>query len=172
MTDLTNTDRFQSPLTETYVFKGPAGDILQYVGISTRTYTVNTEVLPLYWFSYVTAAGVSHTLDVDKDLNIQYVDGVAQTLPYATISYTFTQTKFSILVALNDAESKFEYAPAVSLSEAQALGTINSNNYLTIKEIFKDRLVGALNIRFTRDQNGLLTVDACVVNEGVDPLWS
>ncbi len=73
---------------------------------------------------------------------------------------------------MEDAESKYKYSAPVFISEAQLFGTINQDNYDKMEKIYGDRLLGAINLAFTRDENGLVSVQACVVNKGQIPDFS
>lgn len=172
MAELENIDRFIYPTQDTYVFLSPEGYILQCMGISPNTQTVGTETWALYTFVYVGVGAVLHQIDVNKNLEVVYLDGVLQTEPFEVISYDFKETKFSITLSVNSKEDMFKYSPSIHISENQNMGTINEENYIKIEEIWKDRLIGAINLKFTRGVDGLLLVDACVVNKGVVPDWS
>lgn len=165
------TDRFVLPLADEYVFLAPSGDVLQYMGVSDLTVTVGQEVLSLYTFVYL-ESGTVHQIEIDKFLNIIYLDGVLQVEPYEVVSYSFSEKKFAILLATVDEESKFKHNPSLFLSPSLTLETVNSDTYAKAEEFYKERFLGAINLRVTRNQDGLLTVDACVVNKGVDPDWS
>lgn len=172
MTELTNVDRFVAPQEDTYVFLSPTGETLQYLGVSSAVQTIGSETLPLYTFVYIDFSNTLHQLDVNKDLEVIYLDSVATIEPYDKISFSFKEVKFSIALAVNDAESKFKYDTPIHISENLALGTIDQDKYQTIEEIWKDRLLGAINLKFTRDENGLLSVQACIVNKGEVPFFS
>lgn len=173
MAQISNVDRFNQTTEDKYVFKAPTGEKLTYLGISNATEPVTGD--PLYSFIYVTypdgipTAGI---LDVNKDLVVVQEDGVVvpnwDTAP-TYVTYDFKVAEFSVAVSLNNEEAFFEYAPPVHLSECQSLGLITQENYKSIDQIFKERLVGAINVRVVRDQNGLVSVTACVVNKGQIP---
>lgn len=173
MAQITNVDRFNQTIEDKYVFKAPTGERLTYLGVSNYLEPVTGK--PLYSFIYVTYPEDIPTtviLDVNRDLVIVYEDGTLvpawDTAP-TYVTYDFKVAEFSVAVSLNNEESFFEYAPAVHLSECQSIGLITQENYKEIDKIFKERLVGAINVRVVRDQNGLVSVTACVVNKGQIP---
>ena len=167
-----NVDRFISPIQDKYVFLAPSGETLQYMGISPNVQVVGTENLPLYTFVYIDGVNTLHQIDVNKDLQVIYLDGILQVEPFLEIAYSFKEIKLSLAISVNDPEAKYEYAAPVHISENQNMGTINETNYSKLEEIWKTRLMGAINLRFVRDENGLIAVEACVVNKGVVPDWS
>lgn len=165
-----NIDRFNASVTPNsqYAFKVPGGQDAHYSSVSPL---VQTGPRPLYRFLYLTGTTPEH-LDVNSDLDIVYVNGVLQAEPFEKLAYVFTEKKFAILLAYATPPDPYEQNPSIQVSEVNAFGTVNEANYDEFERIFKDRLIGAVNFRFTRDQNGLLTVESCVVNKGVIPDWS
>ena len=172
MENIDHISRFVYPVQDKYVFLSTEGYTMQCMGVSPNTQVTLTETLPLYTFVYMDSSNVLHQVEVNKNLAVIYQDGTLQVEPFESISYSIKDVKFSIALAVNSAESKYEYNTPLHISENQNMGTINEENYLKLEEIWKDRLVGAINVRVYRDQNGLLAVDACIVNKGMVPDWS
>lgn len=171
---ITNVDRFSTilPSKDTYVLKSLTGQEMQYLGVSPLVQVVLPDTTrDLYTFVYV-ESGTVHQVDINSDLEVIYLDGTEQTEPFLKASYAFKEAKFSIMLSVFDQESKYKYSAPVFISEAQVFGTINEQNYDRAEQIFKDRFLGAINLKFTRDENGLLSVEACVVNKGVIPDFS
>lgn len=171
---MNNVDRFNSLLWQNppYAFQTALGEPLNFFGISSYEQVTVSGNVPLYTFAYRDNANTIHQIDVNADLEVVYLDGVLLLEPFEKISYYFKPQKFAILLAYTDPEDKYKQNPSLQISEAQFLGTVNDTNYNKAKTIFKDRLLGAINLEFTKDENGLLSVQACVVNEGVIPDWS
>lgn len=168
---MNNLDRFNATLASNspYAFKAPGGQDCSYAGVSPLTQAPDNR--ELYRFLYL-AAGTPAHLDVNSDLEVVYVNGVLQAEPFEKLAYVFAEKKFAILLAYTTEPDPYAQNPSIQVSEVNAFGTVNETNYDQFERIFKDRLIGAVNFKFTRDQNGLLTVDSCVVNKGQVPDWS
>lgn len=167
-----NVERFTASLnSDQYYFKTPGGQDAHYAGVSPLTQTTVNGPRELYRFLYI-AAGTPASLDCNSDLEVVYVNGITQLEPFSTLNYSFAEKKFAILLAYTTEPDPYTSSPSIQVSEVNSFGTVNETNYDQFESVFKDRLIGAINIRFTRDQSGLLSVDSCLVNKGQVPDWS
>lgn len=161
-------DRYASPL---YTFVA-GSDVCAYLGVSTATNPYQTEpnnVLYNFVVAPVAYPGTSVLFYVDANRNIIYINGSLQEEPFSTISLKFDEVDFSIAVYTDNLEDPNELNPPIYLSELSDFGLVNVSNYSTVFAMFSGRLLGCVNVKLFRDNKGLLSVEACVVNQGVVP---
>lgn len=149
--------------SQNYFFKEPGGSLMTYLEMVPSPYDTTW-----YKFMYEDETGV-HVIEIDDDLNIRLEDGLLSEEPYSTVSFQFNEIKLSLLFYMEDKESFFKGHAPVFVSETKKLGLLTTANYSYAKSLLGDRLLGGVNLIVARDENGMVSVDACVVNEGVIP---
>lgn len=158
-----NIPRLQDPCN--YTFSTPDEKMLTY------TQTVNSpEDTNWYQFVYTDIDGL-HSIEVDEDLNIRLEDGVLVDEPYSQIRFYLPVLPISLLIHANSTEDFFRGTAQIHVSESQELGLLNEDNYIQAKKLLGDRLIGGINLRVQRDEIGIVSVEACPVNEGQVPLF-
>lgn len=148
---------------QNYFFKEPGGSLLTFLEAVPSPYDTTW-----YKFVYEDETGV-HVIEVDDDLNIRLEDGLLVDEPYTPIVFEFNQVKLSLLLYMEDKESFFKGQAPVFVSESKKIGLLNTSNFSYAKALLGDRLLGGVNLIVSRDENGLVSVESCVVNEGVVP---
>lgn len=149
--------------SQNYFFKEPGGTLLTYLDSVPSPYDTT-------WHKfYYEDEGGMHVIEVDDDLNIRLEDNVLSEEPYSQIGFQFNPISLSLLLYMEDKESFFKGKAQVFVSEGQKIGLLNTANYTYAKTLLGERLLGGVNLIVTRNQDGLVEVEACVVNEGVVP---
>lgn len=159
-----NVPRLTSPCH--YSFKMPTtGEPLTYIGIEAAPDSSD-------WYRFTYLDGVTlNSIEVDKDLNIRWENGVLTMEPYSKIEFLIPEIRLSLALHVNSPEDFFKGNATVHVSEAQELGLINTQNYKLLQGMLGDRLLGAINLKITRSTVRIETVDSCVVNEGEIPTF-
>ncbi|HET8689543.1 MAG TPA: hypothetical protein VFM18_23270 [Methanosarcina sp.] len=103
---LSNVDRFNQTLEDTYIFKSPTGERLTYLGPSTSvTPQTNSQLFSFIYVTYPGNVPTTTILDVNDQLAVIYVNKVLDpnwnTTP-SYISYEFSQVEFSVAISFND----------------------------------------------------------------------
>lgn len=148
-----------------YFFTAPGDILLTYV--NSVPSPENTT-----WFQFIYSDNLGmHKLEVDDELNIRLEDNFLTSEPYEKISFHFPTIEMCLLIHANSPEDFFRGDSEIHISEYKKLGLLSPENYIKAKNILGDRLIGGVNLKITRNEIGITSVQSCPVNEGQIPLF-